>query len=214
MGTKSLQIGIMSCFILPHSVRGIHMVFMLRWCHQLTSYHVARVHHRRRCIWKRFTCLCMGKSIIATKIAGVWETEEVRFRWNGHAECVQREFWTNQCGSEKVAEKNRFDNKNRSQVPLIWSLRWKIGIGKNQKQLTAAGYQDKVWETRNKKYQKWWLRPGYCFPLFLVWGGDIGCVLAGYWYWLCYVVGDVVVYVDAVYLIYLIGWVHWRFAPS
>ena len=44
--------------------------------------------------------------------------------------------------------------------------------------------------------------------------------LGGYWlcigwilgmYWLCYVidvVGDDVVYVDAVYLIYLIGWVH------
>ena len=51
--------------------------------------------------------------------------------------------------------------------------------------------------------------------LFLI----VSC-LGGYWlcigwvlgmYWLCYVidvVGDDVVYVDAVYLIYLIGWVH------
>ena len=85
------------------------------------------------------------------------------------------------------------------------------GIGKNHKQLTAAGYQDKMWETRNKKVPKM-AKARSLFPIVSCLGGYwlcIGWVLG--MYWLCYVidvVGDDVVYVDAVYLIYLIGWVH------
>ena len=75
-----------------------------------------------------------------------------------------------------------FDNKNRSEVPLIWSLRWTEWDWKNQKQLTAAGYQDKMWETRNKKVPKM-TKARLLFPIVSCLGG----VLAVYWLGIGYV---------------------------
>jgi len=71
-----------------------------------------------------------------------------------------------------LAGKRCFGKSQSSSINLVSAVKKPNGI---QRRDTEA----KMWETRNKKYQKR-LRPGYCFPMFLVWGG-IGCVLAGYW---------------------------------